>query len=177
MKGVKNLSSVTLAMYASYAAALLFLAHFSMSLLPPERLLPNLIAVCAHLVTFLVIAGFRGPQWTRAAGYGWLVISLYADNMALNGVAPQIFLPFRQGGYISAAVWIAVSSWQAGGMTRIAGLFLVFDLVLYSLIPHAPLWVLSPTFALLPLWFLMVGFLLAKERKQHVLLRREEAAL
>jgi len=71
------------------------------------------------------------------------------------------------GGQISAALWIASASWQAKGTTRIVGWLLAFDLAIYSLIAFLPLTfvVLVPSLVLLPLWFVLVGRLLSRERE------------
>jgi hypothetical protein len=121
----------------------------------------GLLPVAAHLLLFPVVAALPAPPWARAAGFGWLVIDITTDIMSLNGVASSIYLPMRYGGHVSAALWIASASWQARGAVRIVGLILALNLGIYSFIPNGPVLILVPTGFLLPLWFLLVGLLLA----------------
>jgi len=66
-----------------------------------------------------------------------------------------------------AALWMASASWQAKGTARIVGWLLAFDLAIYSFIAFLPLTfvVLVPSLVLLPLWFVLVGRLLSRERE------------
>ena len=83
-------------------------------------------------------------------------------------VSPKLtYLSLRYGGHISAALWIASASWQAIGTARIVGWLLAFDLAIYSFIAFLPLTfvVLVPSLVLLPLWFVLVGRLLSRERE------------
>jgi hypothetical protein len=112
------------------------------------------------------------PPWGRAAGYGWLVVDMATDIMALNGVAKPTFIAMRYGGHLSAALWIALTSLQAKGATRIIGLLLALDLGGYSFVaPFDPTHFvgLLPSFVLLPLWLVLVGRLLHRgDEHQHV---------
>jgi len=128
----------------------------------------RLLPVAAHLILFPVVAALPAPPWARAAGYGWLVIDITTDVMALQGVADTLYLPMRYGGHVSAAVWIAAASWQAKGATRIVGLLLALILGGYSLIPHGPLGILILSWPLLPLWFALIRYVLARSvEHQH----------
>ncbi|MBA3947018.1 MAG: hypothetical protein H0X37_20955 [Herpetosiphonaceae bacterium] len=161
---------------AAYAAAVLFIVSLARFFFIPRLGLPasspivaelngGLLPVAAHLLLFPVIAALPAPPWARAAGYGWLVIDIVTDVMALNGVADTIYLPMRYGGHVSAALWIAVASWQASGMLRIVGLLLALDLGGYSFIPHGPIAFLIPSGPLLPLWFALVGRHISRRRR------------
>lgn len=171
-------SQLTGAIYAAYGAVVLFAVSLARFYFIPRLGLPadspivaelngGLLPVAAHLLLFPVIATLPAPPWAKAAGYGWLVIDIATDIMALNGVPDTIYLPMRYGGHISAALWIASSSWQAKGALRIIGLLLAVLLGGYSFIPHGPIWILIPTGFLFPIWFWLVGHLLAQERKQE----------
>jgi hypothetical protein len=157
---------------AAYGAAVLFAISLARFLFIPRLGLPvnsplvaqlngGLLPVAAHLILFPVVAALPAPPWARAAGYGWLVIDITTDIMALQGVADMIYLPMRYGGHIAAALWIATASWQAKGATRIVGLLLALVLGGYSLIPQGPIGMLIASGPLLPLWFALVGRLLA----------------
>lgn len=160
----------------SYLAAALFalsLARFGV--LPRLHLPPSsplaaelnggLLPVVTHLLVFPVVAALPAPPWAKAAGYGWLVIDITTDIMALGGVQDALYLPMRYGGHVSAALWIAAASWEAGGALRVVGLLLALDLGGYSLLmPFLPLAALYPSALLLVIWFALVGLHLARGR-------------
>ncbi len=159
------------AAYAAYAAAIVFVVSLARFFFIPLLQLPanspvvaelngGLLPVVAHLLLFPVVAALPAPQWARAAGYGWLVIDIATDIMALDGIPDATYLPMRYGGHISAALWIALASWQATGPVRVFGLLLALDLGGYSFIPNGPFWVLLPSGLLLIIWFALVGRLL-----------------
>lgn len=152
----------------AYAAAALFAVSLARFFFIPRLGLPadspvlaqlngGLLPVAAHLLLFPIVTALPAPPWARAAGFGWLVIDIATDIMVLNGVADSIYLPMRYGGHISAALWIASASWQAGGATRLAGLLLALDLGGYSFIPNAPAALLIPSGVLIPLWLVLAG--------------------
>jgi hypothetical protein len=157
----------------AYAAAVLFAVSLARFFFLPRLGLPanspivaelngGLLPVAAHVLVFPIVAMLPAPPWARAAGYGWLVIDVATDIMALNGVADTIYLPMRYGGHVSAALWIAAASWQARGITRIVGLLLAFDLGAYSFIPNGPVGLLIPSGPLLPIWLALVGHLFGR---------------
>jgi hypothetical protein len=131
-----------------------------------------LLGVAPHLLLFPIVAALPAPPWGRAAGYGWLVVDMATDIMALNGVAAPTFIAMRYGGHVSAALWIAVASWHTRGASRIIGLLLALDLGGYSFVaPFDPTHFvgLLPSFVLLPVWLVLVGRLLHREvEHQHV---------
>lgn len=161
------------AAFAAYGAAVLFTISLARFFVIPRLGLPansllvaklngGLLPVAAHLLLFPIVAALAAPPWARAAGYGWLVIDIATDIMALNGVADATYLSMRFGGHVVAALWIAVASWQAAGATRVIGLLLALDLGSYSFIPHGPFVVLLPTALLFPIWFALVGRLISR---------------
>jgi hypothetical protein len=169
-------NSSRLAVGAAYIAAALFVVAFArFFLLPPEgskNVVVALLGVAPHLLLFPVVAALPAPPWGRAAGYGWIVVDMATDIMALNGVATPTFIAMRYGGHLSAALWIALTSLQAKGATRIIGLLLALDLGGYSFVaPFDPTHFvgLLPSFVLLPLWLVLVGRLLHRgNERQHV---------
>jgi len=178
MNGTK---SSQLTVTAAYGAAILFAIHLVTYLIAPIRdatptsslivaELLALLGVAEHLLLFPVVAALPAPRWARAAGYGWLVIDMATDIMQLNGVVKPTYLSLRYGGHIAAALWIASSAVQTKGAIRIIGWFVALDLALYSFIAYLPFTfvVLLPSLVLLPLWFWLVGRLLAQtdEHKQ-----------
>jgi hypothetical protein len=117
-----------------------------------------LIGVAPHLLLFPVVAALPAPSWARAAGWGWLVIDMTSDILAVNGVPPTIYLPLRYGGHVSAALWIAASSWSARGALRPVGLLTAIDLGANSfLAPFVSFVALLPSGVLLPAWLVLVG--------------------
>src|SRR5947209_3984479 len=133
--------------YAAYTAAAVFAVSLARFFFIPLLGLPagspvviqlngGLLPVMAHLLLFPVVSALPARPWAKAAGYGWLVIDIATDIMALNGVADTIYLPMRYGGHVSAALWIAMSSWEAKGATRIVGWLLALVLGGFSFIPN-----------------------------------------
>ena len=166
--------SVHLGVRAAYAAAILFAISLARFFFIPRLGLPansplvaelngGLLPVAAHLLLFPVVAALPAPPWARAAGYGWLVVDIATDIMALNGVADMTYLSMRYGGHIAAALWITFASWQARGATRWVGLLLAFDLGAFSFIPHGSFLLLLPSGPLLPIWFALAGHWLAQQ--------------
>lgn len=126
----------------------------------------GLLPIAAHLLLFPIVAALPAPSWAKAAGYGWLVIDIATDSMALQGIADTIYLPMRYGGHVVAALWIAAASWQAKGAMRVVGILLALILGGYSFIPHGPFWILIPTGFLIPVWLVLVGRCLARRSEQ-----------
>jgi hypothetical protein len=65
-----------------------------------------------------------------------------------------------------AALWIASAAWQATGAVRCIGLFVAVDFALYSFLGLPFAWaffITLPSLVLLPVWFVLIGRLLAKE--------------
>jgi hypothetical protein len=149
--------------FAAFGVAILFLLRFPTYQLSQENILIILLAIAPHVLLFPVVAALPAPSWAKAAGFGWLVIDITQDIMALHGVAPSIYLPIRYGGHVSAALWIAFASWQSRGWIRLTGLLLALDLGSFSFVVHGSFLLLSPTFILLPLWFLLVGRFILKK--------------
>ncbi|GHO97209.1 hypothetical protein KSF_072570 [Reticulibacter mediterranei] len=160
---------------AAYGAAILFAIHLVTYFIPALRDITTadsiplaeamaLLAVAEHLILFPVIAALPAPGWSRAAGYGWLVLDIGTDIMQLGGVPKLIYLSLRYGANIAAALWIASASWQAKGAIRIIGWIVAITLTLYSFIAFVPLafLILVPSLVLLPLWFVRMGQVLAR---------------
>ena len=165
---------------ASYGAALLFAIHLITYFIPSIRDVTTsssvvgaealaLLAVAEHLILFPVVAALPAPRWARAVGYGWLVLDIATDIMQLNGVVKPTYLALRYGANVAAALWIASASWQGKGAMRAIGLVVALDLALYSFIAFIPFTflVLVPSLVLLPLWFVLVGRLIARDDLQQ----------
>lgn len=160
----------------AYIAALLFAIRFIFFFLPYLPFIPRgfanlfqdgtisgaLLGNAEHLVLFPVVAALPAPNWARGAGYGWLVVDMATDILALQGVPAAIFLPLRYGGHISSALWVGVASWQAKRAIAVIGLLYALDLLLYSYTPHGTFFILLPSALLLPLWLILVGRYLSK---------------
>lgn len=170
MYAVKSSQQSRIATVA-YIAAGLFSIRFIFFFLPFIPLIPHSISVLVqdgtlpgaflgnaeHLALFPIVASLPAPRWSRAAGYGWLVIDMATDIMALNGVPPLIYLSLRYGGHISSALWAASSSWQAKRTIRVIGLLYAFDIAIYSYIPHGSFLILLPSAILLPAWLVLLA--------------------
>ena len=160
---------------AAYAAAILFAIHLVTYVIAPIRdatpssspivaELLALLGVAEHLLLFPVVAALPAPRWARAAGYGWLVLDSATDIMQLNGAVKLTYLSLRYGANVAAALWIASASWQAKGVIRIVGCYVALDLAVYSFIAFIPFTfvILLPSLVLFPVWFVLVGRLLAR---------------
>jgi hypothetical protein len=169
--------------YATYAAAVLFLIHLITYFIPTLRdattsssvittELLTILGVAEHLLLFPAVDALPAPRWAKAAGYGWLVIDMATEIMGLGGVAKITYLSLRYGGHISAAIWIASASWQEKGALRIVGYLLALDLVVFSFMTFVPFSfvILIPSLVLLPLWVALVGRLIARGGEQKQML-------
>jgi hypothetical protein len=112
------------------------------------------LGVAFHLALLPVVASLPGRDWAKASGYGWIVVDIVSNVMAINGVADAQVLGVRLGGHIAAAVWIAAVSYGRRGSTRVLGLGLALWLFGYS---FAAPWV--PDAAFTPAVPLMIGWL------------------
>ncbi|SEB45620.1 hypothetical protein [Paenibacillus sp. GP183] len=160
--------------FPAFAAAVLFFIRFVFFFLPQSiskgvqdgTMFGAILAVSEHMIMLPVIAALPAPQWSKAAGYGWIVIDMATDIMALNGVDPAIYISLRYGGHISAAVWFATASWTSRGAIRIFGLLTALNLGGYSFIAHyAPPVVLAPLSIWMIVWLILIG--------QHIARRLE----
>jgi hypothetical protein len=125
------------------------------------------LAVAQHLVVFPVVAALGAPVWAKIAAYTWLIIDTATDLMQLLDTPKSLYLPIRLAVNVLAALWIAAASWRMKGARRIIGLFVAVDTALYSaLAPFSPVAfvVTLPSLMLLPVWFWLVGRLLASEQ-------------
>jgi hypothetical protein len=166
---------------ACMAAALFVDAFARFFVLPPEgrdNVLIALLGVAPHLLLFPIVAMLPAPRW--AAGYGWLVVDIATDIMALNGVPVSTYLPMRYGAHVSAALWIAVTPWRIRGASCSIGLLLAVDLGGYSFVaPFDPTHFvgLLLSFVLLPVCLVLVGrFVHQQDEHGHVSARGGEPA-
>jgi len=163
---------------AAYAAAVLFALHLATYFVASVRdaTLSNAasiaiglaaLAVAQHLVVFPVVAALNAPQWAKISAYIWLVVDTATDLMQLGDTSKSVYLPIRLTVNVLAALWIAAASWRMQGASRIIGLFVAVDTALYSaLAPFSSLAfvVTIPSLVLLPVWFWLVGRLLARKQ-------------
>lgn len=168
----------------AYIAAGLFTIRFIFFFLPYLSFVPHgiagleqdgtisgaLLGNAEHLVLFPVVAALPAPRWAKAAGYGWLVVDMATDIMALQGVPPLIYLALRYGDHVSSALWAASASWQGRGALRVLGLLYALDIALYSYIPRGSFFILIPSAFLLPAWLILVGRLFTRERRSKIVL-------
>lgn len=63
-----------------------------------------------HDAILLLVSRLDAPDWTKAAGYGWIVIDVLSGILTINAVPYEITWPVRLGGHVLAGVWIAMSS-------------------------------------------------------------------
>jgi hypothetical protein len=175
---------------AAYAAAVLFALHLATYFVPSVRDATlstaagiavglAVLAVAQHLVVFPVVTALPAPQWAHVAGYTWLIVDMGTDLLQLGGASKSVYLVLRLAINLVAALWIATASWQSRGAMRWIGVFVAFDFACYSLVallsPLAFL-VTLPSLVLLPVWFVLVGRLLARTPASGGTRRAEGAA-
>lgn len=137
--GVNFMSILKKNSYPAFIVSGLFFIRFVFFFLPHSisgwvqngTLFGAILAIAEHMIMFPVIAALRAPQWSKAAGYGWLVIDMATDIMALNGVDSSIYISLSYRGHISAATWFASSSWSYRGAIRIFGVLTALNLGVY----------------------------------------------
>ncbi len=175
-------SQLTGAAYAAYSAALLFALHLLTYFIPVIRdatfatsasLAGTLafLAVVQHLVVFPVVATLPAPRWAKVAAYVWLVVDMCTDILQFGGVSKAIYLVLRLAVNLLAALWIASASWPISRAIRYVGVFVALDFACYSfvaLLSPLSFLVALPSLVLLPVWFGLVGRLLAHREKHRL---------
>jgi hypothetical protein len=125
-------------------------------------LLVGIDAIAFHLLLFPVVAALPAPEWGRAAGYGWLVIDIVTNVMAINGVTDAGTTAMRLGGHIAAVTWVASAAWPARGWTRAVGFALALVLGTYSFWGQ-----FQPPAAIMPAMLLMLAWVVLAARRLH----------
>ena len=118
----------------------------------------GLIGVTSHVVLLPVVNVSGSASWTRACGYGWLVIDVMLNVAAINGMTLAAATPLRLGGHLPAAVWIADAALSSPGAARPVGVVLAALLAGHAVsAPWIPPWILFIPFMLIPVWLVLVG--------------------
>ncbi len=153
----------------AYASAVSFLALFIASGLQAPTPIGPILGLVSHLVALPIIAFWPAPTWAKATGYGWAIIDVTTNvaawNLGAMGLSSAnlqltnaLFDAIRQGIHVNASVWIAAASWNAPGTARPVGLGVAFFLTVTALAgPWLPVWFVYPGFALLVIWFALLG--------------------
>lgn len=159
----RTIPAAALAAYGAFATFVVLIVMFA-GVLPPLGshppagvvLVTAVDAIAFHLLLFPVVAALPAPDWGRAGGYGWLVIDIATNVMAINGVAAGTINGMRLGGHIAACLWIATAAASARGWTRGVGFVTVAALGLYSFIaPYVPPAAIMPAMLLVGAWVLL----------------------
>ena len=143
------------------AATALFAATFALFMAAPQSPALPIVGALAHVALFPFIAAIRAPRDAKAAGYGWLVVDIVANIMALNGADETLASAIRLGGHVAAAIWILGVTMETRRLAFL-GYPLGAMLGVYSFIaPWVPEAVFYPAFILLLAWLagmtLLVG--------------------
>jgi hypothetical protein len=113
-----------------------------------------------------VVAASGTRSWTRAAGYAWLAIDVMLNVASVNGMTLAAVTPFRLGGHVLAATWVADAALASSGLVVPVGLALAALLAGHALTaPWIPPWVLFVPFALIPVWLVLLGRYLQTHRR------------
>ena len=152
-----RLASVKTSALCAYGAAAIFLILFVAFPGGSPAAVYRVPEIAAHLLLFPVVAALPAASWARAAGYGWLLISVVAGVTTLHNpdVGGELL---RLGGAAVAAMWIASASLAARSVLTIAGFPLVLLLLTSALVvARLPAVVYLLTFLLLLIWLALAG--------------------
>jgi hypothetical protein len=163
--------AVAYAVYAAYAAAVLFGLHLvsyfisaahdaTISTAAALAVALAILAIAQHLVVFAVVTVLPGPRLAQVAAYIWLVVDMGTDLTQVGGASKSVYVVVRLAVNVLAALWIASASWQARGGMRGIVVFVALDTVAYSCVALFYTWaiiVTLPSLVLLPVWFALVG--------------------
>ena len=160
-----------LAPRAAYAGAALFVLLIVYSLLgngqPSTALFiaMGVVGAASHLVLLPVVAAMPAPEWARAAGYGWLVIDTMLNVASVNGLDPNLAGALRLGGHASSALWMATAAQHSKGAVKAIGWPLAAVLMVHAFgAPWLPAWVIYPPFVTIPIWLVLIGRSLQRDR-------------
>jgi len=161
---MENQTTNKFASTASFIGAALFALLIVLFNVAPQNVaLISIIGVTFHLLLFPVVSALPSPGWSKAAGYGWLVVDTACNVMSLNGVEEHITTPLRLGSHLSLALWIITTSLKCNRSMQVVGILQGILVGSYSLIaPWVPMWVLYPAMMLLIIWLVLAGMFLAK---------------
>lgn len=102
-------------------------------------------------------------------GYSACIIQIILPIAVLSDLPARTAISFYAGAVVVKALWIAVSSWEMKGVTRVVGIVLAL-LVIYSI--FFPLFFQKLIFlqsvlifVLYALWYLLVGRMLMNNAK------------
>ncbi len=122
-----------------------------------------------QLLYLFVVSVLPCPSWARVCGYSACIIQLILFVAVLSDMPVRTAIGFYAGAVMVKALWIAVSSWEMKGVTKIVGIVLAL-LVIYSI--FFPLFLQKLIvfqsvliFVLYALWFLLVGRMLTNNAK------------
>lgn len=127
-----------------------------------------------HLTLLPLIAQLPAPAWARAMGYAWVAVDTAVAGAILNGAPPPAATPYRLGGHVLAAVWLAGAAQALPTPARwleraaagcLGGHSLLAPLHFYQNKPPVLLYVAGP---LLIGWLAVVGGLLRRGTNQLV---------
>lgn len=123
-----------------------------------------------HLSLLCLIARLPAPDWSRAAGYGWVVIDVMAGVLVINDVPEEFSGAVRLGGHVLAGMWIApCAAYSARWPVRICGAVTGFWLAGYSFVGHVlPTQVLAPASLLLIGWLALIAWYATPDRRPAV---------
>ena len=103
---MNTLPAKQLATVAFTSSALFALVAVGMSTAPRARWV-EYTGLSFHLALLPLAAQLEAPAWARAMGYAWVAVDGTVSGALLNGTASEAATPYRLGGHVLAAVWIA----------------------------------------------------------------------
>ena len=122
-----------------------------------------------QLLYLFIVSVLPCPSWARVCGYSACIIQIILFVAFLSDMPARTAIGFYTGAIVIKALWIAVSSWETKGVTKIAGIVLALLLiysVFFPLFPQKLLFLQTVLiFALSALWFLLVGRMLKNNAK------------
>jgi hypothetical protein len=116
------------------------------------------LGIAFHLALVPVVLLGPAPRWAQAAGLVWLAIDITSNVMLIAGASETSATTVRLIGHLPAGAWIAVLSWQLGGVVRPVGAALSAWLVGYTLVARVvPETVFMPAMVLMLVWLPLLG--------------------
>ena len=126
-----------LARVAFTASGLFALVSLGLSTTPRARWV-EYTGLGFHLVLLPLVAQLPAPAGARAGGYAWIAIDSAVSGAILSGAAPAAATPYRLGGHVLAAGWLAGASQALPAPARWLGRTLALCLGGHSLAAPLP---------------------------------------
>jgi hypothetical protein len=126
----------------------------------PQGKVDATTGILFHVAMIFVVGRLPGPNWAKAAGFGWLTLDILCGALMLNDVPYEIAWPVRLGGHILAGIWLITESVLCTNRTIqvvgiVTGLWLITYTFFGTVLPTA---VLGPPSVLTIVWLALLAW-------------------